>query len=153
MADRILPAIRRRLPNQSKRRIQAGIRQQEPAPGLGSRKTSLCVQNRSPFWGLPFSAPSPCSVPFSSGVGQAVNLTVGYLHLKSAFVLPYPWLTLQRMAEAVHKGRAGGCYRVLGFSPTWSGTTLHRFSGLCLEPFVEKEITVHKSLVPALERK
>lgn len=152
MADRILPAVRRCLPNQSKTRIQAGIRQQEPAPGLGSRKTSLCVQNCSPFWGLPFSAPSSCSVSFSGGMGRAVNLTVSYFHLKSAFVLPYPWLTLQRMVEVVHKGRAGRCYRVLSFSPTRTGTTLHGFSGLCLEPFVEKEITVHKSLVPVLER-
>lgn len=101
---------------------------------------------------FPSQHPAHARVPFRGGVGRTGNLTVSYFHLKSAFVLLCPWLTLQRQAEVVHKGRAGGCYRVLGFSPTWSGTTLHRFSGLCLEPFVEKEITIHKSLVPTLER-
>lgn len=55
---------------------------------------------------FPSQHPAHAWVPFRGGVGRAGNLTVSYFHLKSAFVLLCPWLTLQRQAEVVHKGRA-----------------------------------------------
>lgn len=130
MADRILPAIGRRLPEQNDRtsgRDQAA----RAGSGSGLQKTSA-LHRTATHSGPPPQHPAQARFPLVVGEGLAGTLTTSDFHLKS-FFLPFSWPTL-RMVKVTHKGTAGRCHRGLDFSHTWHRTTPCGPESLCLEP-------------------
>lgn len=153
MADRILPAIRCRLPEQSKARIQAVVRQPELALGLGSRKT-LC--------------PLGTELPTTLGLAVLLSTQLRLSTLQwwgmdgqepdhkvfSPKIYPHPFrLPLGRTVEVIHKGQGWWALQSPpGCRPPGGGPLRSRSSGLCVAPSVERALTALRSLVPAWGR-